>query len=198
MIVAAGRRLVEEQGDNFTTQDLIKEAGVALQTFYRHFGGKDQLLLAVITEIIADNCALFAEQASKLDDPVERLRFYVTTALDGIHTAQRPNPRFITAEHWRLHELYPHEMAEATRPFADLVERELRAAQEEGTLDPDDPERDAWLISKLVMSVYHHYSFTPDDAGADSVADDVWRFCLAAVGGRSPEPRRRGLVRLLR
>ena len=32
LIVDAARRLVAEKGENFTTQDLIKEAGVALQT----------------------------------------------------------------------------------------------------------------------------------------------------------------------
>jgi TetR/AcrR family transcriptional regulator len=43
-IIDAARRLIIAQGSSFTTQDLIKEAGVALQTFYRHFAGKDQLL----------------------------------------------------------------------------------------------------------------------------------------------------------
>ena len=46
-IVAAARRLIAERGDQFTTQELVKEARVSLQTFYRIFGGKDQLLLAV-------------------------------------------------------------------------------------------------------------------------------------------------------
>jgi hypothetical protein len=32
-IVAAARRLIESKGPNFTTQELIKEAGIALQTF---------------------------------------------------------------------------------------------------------------------------------------------------------------------
>ena len=44
-IVAAARRLMESKGPSFTTQELIKEAGIALQTFYRYFPGKDYLLL---------------------------------------------------------------------------------------------------------------------------------------------------------
>ncbi|HEU5307899.1 MAG TPA: helix-turn-helix domain-containing protein, partial [Acidimicrobiia bacterium] len=55
-IVAAARRLVTERGDQFTTQELVKEAGVALQTFYRIFGGKDRLLLAVFEDLIAESC----------------------------------------------------------------------------------------------------------------------------------------------
>ena len=56
-IVAAARRLIAERGERFTTQELVKEAGVALQTFYRLFGGKDQLLLAVFEDLIAESCA---------------------------------------------------------------------------------------------------------------------------------------------
>ena len=54
-VVAAARRLIVERGDQFTTQELVKEAGVALQTFYRIFGGKDQLLLAVFEDLIAES-----------------------------------------------------------------------------------------------------------------------------------------------
>ena len=57
LIVAAARRLIAERGERFTTQELVKEAGVALQTFYRIFGGKDQLLLAVFEDLIAESCA---------------------------------------------------------------------------------------------------------------------------------------------
>ena len=44
------------KGDAFTTQELVKEAGVALQTFYRYFASKDELLLAVIADAMADAC----------------------------------------------------------------------------------------------------------------------------------------------
>jgi hypothetical protein len=37
-----------------------------------------------------------------------------------------------------------------------------------------------------VLAVFHHYAFAPDDPGIETAAEDVSRFCLAAVGaGRS-------------
>ena len=99
--------------------------------------------------------------------------------------------RFMTSQHWRLHQEYPEALAEATKPFADLVQRELEEARAAGLLTPRDPERDAWLINRLVMSVFHHYAFAEDDAGAATVAEDVWEFCLAAVGGVEPARRLR-------
>src|SRR5262249_5386537 len=80
-LLAAAHRLVAERGENFTTQDLIKEADVALQTFYRHFGGKDQILLAVVADLVAAHCEALAARGEPIDDPVERLHLYITETL---------------------------------------------------------------------------------------------------------------------
>ena len=181
-LLAAAHRLVRERGENFTTQDLIKEADVALQTFYRHFGGKDQILLAVVGDLITAHCRGLAQAGERFDDPVDRLHHYVMGTLSTLGTPGVSGARFITSQHWRLHQEYPDELAAATKPFADLVQRELEAGRDAGVLHPRDPERDAWTINKLVMSVFHHYAFVEVPEGVD-VAEDVWAFCLAAVGG---------------
>jgi TetR/AcrR family transcriptional regulator len=187
-LLAAAHRLVLERGEDFTTQELIKEADVALQTFYRHFGGKDQILLAVVGDLIATHCLALEEQAAALTDPVERLRYFVFGTLSTVGQAGAAGARFMTSQHWRLHQAWPDELAAATKPFADVVQRELEAGRATGQLHPRDPERDAWLINKLVMSVFHHYAFVDGDPSATRVADDVWQFCLAAVGGPPDEP----------
>ena len=193
-IIAAAHRLVEQKGEGFTTQELIKEAGVALQTFYRQFASKDHLILAVITETIAEHARRLEEAAAPLDDPVARLHLYVTATLESL-TTEGGNPRFITAEHWRLHQLHPEEMSAATKPVADLIQRELEAGQAAGLFTPRDPERDAWLINRMIMAVYHHYAFHEDDPAVATVSEDVWEFCLAAVGGAGTTSRRRGRKR---
>jgi AcrR family transcriptional regulator len=185
-IVAAARRLVEQKGGSFTTQEVVKEAGVAIQTFYRHFPGKDQLLLAVIEDLIAESCALFEDSARDLPDPVARLRFYVTSAVGGLDTERSAGPRFITAEHWRLHQLYPAELAQATRPFTDLVVREVREAEAAGLLAPSDAEHDAWLVTELIIAVFHHHAFATATEPTSETAARVWSFCFAALGGTRP------------
>lgn len=182
-LLAAAHRLVAERGENFTTQDLIKEADVALQTFYRHFGGKDQILLAVVGDLVEAHCNRLAEQAERFDDPIERLRFIVMGTLDALGTQGVAGARFITSQHFRLHQEFPDELAIATKPFADVVQRQLEAGRDAGVLHPRDPEVDAWIINKLVMSVFHHYAFAEITV---DIADEVWAFLLAAVGGARP------------
>lgn len=185
-VVDAARRLIAERGDRFTTQELVKEAGVALQTFYRLFAGKDQLLLAVFDDLIAESCAQYEEAARELPDPVTRLHFYITAALRTLDAGDGGiGPRFVTSEHWRLHQLFPEEMDQATQPFTDLVARQLELATAEGLLAPKDVERDAWFVTKLVMAVFHHYAFADAVSDVAAVREQLWTFCCAALGARS-------------
>lgn len=198
-LVDAAQRLMSRKGSAFTTQELVKEAGVALQTFYRHFAGKDQLLLAVIERIIGERAARSAKAARRLKDPVARLRMHVTEPFNGLRgrrdTAQA---QFITAEHWRLYQLFPDEVNRARQAYTDLIEQELREATAAGLLSSADPAKDAWLINQLVTSAYHHFAFAEDAQRVDEIVDHLWTFCLAAVGGglearRQTDGRREGI-----
>ena len=183
-IVAAARRLIDERGDQFTIQELVREASVSLQTFYKTFGGKDQLLLAVFEDLIAEGSARFEEAARELPGPVERLHFYVTTALLSLTSAPAGiSPRFMTSEHWRLHQLFPAEAARATQPFAEMVARQIVLANDEGILTSPDPARDAWFVSELITSVFHHCAFAGAGPEPARTAEELWSFCLRALGG---------------
>ena len=184
VIVEAAQRLTATKGTSFTTQELIKEAGIALQTFYRYFPSKDHLLLAVLENIIEESCRTFEEQASDLTDPVDRLRLYVTAAVSGLEVMEE-GPSFITAEHWRLQTIYPAEVSAATRPFTDLLLGEIQEAKAAGELETSDPEYSAWLITQLVMAVFHHYDSAGLDEPSSQIAARLWTFCLGALGGQS-------------
>jgi TetR/AcrR family transcriptional regulator len=181
-MIDAARRLVEVKGTSFTAQELAAEAGVALQTFYRHFAGKDALLLALFEEEVAEHMDLIEERVQELPDPVTRLRFLVTVVLDSLGTAGgEAGPRFMTAEHWRLYQLFPHEIAQINQRFADILAREVRAGVAAGALRSADPASDAWMIMKLLMSVFHHHAFAPPGGDADMIAERLWSFVLRAL-----------------
>ena len=119
----------------------------------------------------------------RIDDPVARLHSHVTSVfelLDAIGDAWFDG-RFVASEHWRLAQSFPAEVALATKPYADLLQIEISAGTEAGMLRSVDPERDAWLIGQLVLSVFHQRSFLGTDD--PDLGVDVWRFCLTALGG---------------
>jgi TetR/AcrR family transcriptional regulator len=177
---------METQGGQFTTQQLVKEAGVALQTFYRYFAGKDELLLAVLEDLVAEGAHEMARQAQGIADPLARLRFFVTRPIALLEIQPNAN-KMVTAEHWRLYQLYPEDVARTTQHFSDLLEPDIEAGTRAGVLASVDPARDAATITKLVMAMVHHYAFIELGGDAQMVNDHLWRFCLGALGGRLDE-----------
>jgi AcrR family transcriptional regulator len=185
-IVEAAIELVYEKGSAFTIQELAKQAHVALQTFYRHFAGKDELLLAVIEHTMTHSMEQYEALAQEqgLDDPLDRLRFYITNALTSLDAPDMAvGRRFITSEHYRLHQLFPDELRDANRAFTDLLIKDISAATQAGQLHPSDTDADAWYITELVMATYHHYSYATNPTPSSELAQTLWNFCLAALGG---------------
>jgi TetR/AcrR family transcriptional regulator len=186
LMLDAARRLIGDK-DDFTTQELVAEAGVALQTFYRYFTSKDELLLALIGDAMTEACDQWAEAAAALPDPIDRLRFYITAPLERFHgdSHDAAGMRFIVATHWHLHRIFPKELAEAEQPFVDLIVAEINRAADGGLLQPRNPEWDAWFVVELLRAVNHYYAYaakTGDDL--DVTKENLWQFCRTALGVR--------------
>ena len=176
-IVEAAKRLLDVNGTEFTTQELVNEAGVSLQTFYKAFESKDELFLALLEDLIASSCVDYQKATESLA-PLERLRRFISIAVVD-EAGGGFSPRFTTSEHWRLMQIYPAEIEAATTPYTDLVELAIKDAMAEGLLKVASPRDSAWLITQLVMSVFHHGAFS-GIAGVDEAR--LWSFCSAALG----------------
>ena len=171
------------KGDAFTVQELIQEAHVALPTFYRHFAGRDELLVAVIADQMVTACARWEAAASDLDDPLERLRFYIGNTLEtlGRDPLRDALARFVIVTHGRLRRVLPEELDQAEKPYVDLLRGAIQSAVYSGQLGTVDPEADAWFTAELVRSVYTHWAYASGDHS--DVEDRLWEFCLRALGG---------------
>jgi TetR/AcrR family transcriptional regulator len=184
LMLDAARRLIRDK-DDFTTQDLVGEAGVALQTFYRYFASKDEFLLAVIGDAMTEACERWSLAVAELPDPMDRLRFYITAPLvqfqGDSHDAAAM--RFIVSTHWHLHRIFPNELAEAGKPLVDLMITEINHAAELGLLRPRNPRWDGWFIVELLRSINHYYAYAATAGGDLNVTKEkLWQFCRAALG----------------
>jgi len=91
-ILAAARRLMEQQGvDTLTMEEIAQAAGLAKGTLYLYFQSKDDLIQALLSQvaeaIIADLEAILA----KPDSPKEKLRQVVVLLLNY---AEQESPLF--------------------------------------------------------------------------------------------------------
>ena len=43
-----------------------------------------------------------------------------------------------------------------------------------------------YLVTELIMAVFHHHAFATSTRPTRETAELVWSFCLAALGGKRP------------
>ena len=112
----------ESSGASFSIQQVVDKADVALKTFYRHFGSKDALLLAMLEESIAESVGVIGESALQHADPVEQLRVIIIEPIMRAEEGKAGYELSVAREHFRLLELFPDEIERAVAPYVDLVE----------------------------------------------------------------------------
>ena len=137
--------------------------------------------------MIAEHCAQLEEAAAELPDPVARLRFYVTEA---VQLGRRRRARAASGRDSSLPSTGGSTSSFPTRcrrppspsPISSLANSS--SARGRGLLPETIRRRDAWFVTKLVMAVYHHYAFADSDRGTATTAEDLWQFCRRALGAR--------------
>ncbi len=193
-LIEAGQQLVLEGDGQFTVKQLADRAGVALQTFYRHFGSKDELVLAVLEENVAQGVRDMEAIASVESDPVDQLQELIqlpirmSTEPEGSHRL-----RFHARERQRLSERYPSEVEAVFAPYRELIERHIRAVDRAGRYVAADAGHDADIVMRLVAVYAHVIGTGAVSWSVDECASVLWEFCRAAlwrVPGAEVEPAR--------
>lgn len=178
--VDAARHLANRTGSAaFTVAQVVEAAGLSLKAFYRCFGGKDDLLVALLGADSRVGAELLTERMGTAGDPAARLRAFV----DGIFTlATLPGAEgyagVLVREHRRLRETHADALDEALRPLVDLLATEVAA------LGSPDPARDAQTIFELLLIGLGDVML--GRRGAPEVAAQLWRFPLSLLARGTP------------
>lgn len=159
-LLDAAARLMERDGSGAVSmQALAGEAGVSVGLIYRYFGSKDDILLAVIVQVL-DAFAVQVPQAIDAagDDPVRRLAAaftaYCTVIDEHRHAAvltYRESKSLDEAGRERIKRLE----VETSQPLRDVV----REGVESGLLRTSDPDLVAYnlLLLAHAWALKHWY-----------------------------------------
>jgi AcrR family transcriptional regulator len=175
----AAQAIITEKGTtDFTVQEVVDRSRQSLRSFYQHFDGKHELLLALFEDALRRSADQIRAAATGRTDPLDRLRVAVELLFELCRpdpTAQRPlftdfapqllisHPAEVKIAHAPLLALFTELMTEVA--LAD----ELRAGLK--------PRRAAALTMQTVMFIAQSSS-TPDDESMHPItAEEVWEFC---------------------
>jgi len=190
----AAQAIITEKGStDFTVQEVVDRSRQSLRSFYQHFDGKHELLLALFEDALRRATAQIAAAAGAQPTPLDALR----TAVQLLFELSRPDPAarrpLFTDFAPRLLLTPPAEVRRAHAPLLHLLTTPPTAAAATSQLRPGtDPRRAAALAMETVMFVAQANGAAPDagpdgdgpdgdDTGRPVTADEIWDFIAHGI-----------------
>jgi AcrR family transcriptional regulator len=199
-MTAATELMRETDRTDFTVQEIVERSKMSLRSFYQHFASKDELLLALLEEVIRGAIDRLRIQVDQHDDAVDQLRTFVVglcSLTDGSAVDPTTNRAF-TVYHLRLAESHPNEFAHAIAPQVDLLLEILEGGVGTGQFRSDLTVRQlAMIVTQALVSAMHMSVLGVQVADARVSGLDLFAFCLGgisppamvAAGATEPAPR---------
>jgi AcrR family transcriptional regulator len=182
-LLAAARELANESGNAaFTVAQVAERAGCSLKGFYRCFGSKDELLLALLEDDSSLGARILRDEMAAASTPEARLHAYVVGIFRMLtHPGALGYAGVLVREHRRLSEEHPDELDLALASLVGLLVDEIEGADAARAIRATDPVRDAHATFALVLTGVH--DVTLGRAEPFEIAEFVWRFVWRALGG---------------
>jgi AcrR family transcriptional regulator len=180
---AAQAIIMEKSSTDFTVQEVVDRSRQSLRSFYQHFDGKHELLLALFEDALRRSTAAIAAAADVHADPVQALK----TAVQLLFESSRPDPGakrpLFTDFASPLLLTHPTEVRRAHTPLLDLLTELIAAASAAGRLRPGtEPRRAAALTMETVMFVAQSSGAPRGDSGPRPVTGaEIWDFIAHGI-----------------
>jgi AcrR family transcriptional regulator len=185
-IVESTFAIIERTGTlDPSMREILAEAGLSTQTFYRYFTSKDELMLALLDEGRRRLLASLQRRMQRSTLPEEQARAWVEGVLaqaadPGAAARTRP---WVTSEQ-RLSELFPEEQQASVDLLIGLLDepiRRLRGVPRETGASPDAADdlvhRAAVMVYRLVFATLRFHLAAGTKPSADET-EAVVNFCL--------------------
>ena len=174
--------LFETGSLDFTVQELVERSKMSLRSFYQHFASKDELLLAVFEEAIKTYVSTLRAIIEGYDDPVDRLRAYVTNFYAAGGATNNPASQALSRFLMVLTQTNPSELARVLQPQIALLSEILEAGATSGQIRRDmSPHVLTLLVTHTLMAAVEMNVMGMHLTGDVVSADELWEFCAGGV-----------------
>jgi AcrR family transcriptional regulator len=153
-LVRAAFTMIEKSGGlDPKVSEILAEAGLSNQAFYRHFRSKHELLVAVLDEGVRGLADYLATRMEAAKGPVPAIRAWVRgMAAQAQDPAGAQASRPFALARGRLAEAFPAEVAGSRAQLTAPLRAALAEALESGDLPAVEPSQDAELLYHLMMN----------------------------------------------
>jgi AcrR family transcriptional regulator len=189
-LLDAAFELIDEKGTSeFTIQEVVDRSKQSLRGFYQYFDGKDELLFALLEEVIRESIEDIGAAVESESKPLERLRAFTIRLHEwcqplGTQRKRGAHNRLPIGEFsLQLAVKDPERLAAVMAPISRMLVELLDAALAAGAVQLSDTRHAALLIQQTVM-----YGWLMNRLAGKTrrnvTAEDAWEFCLHGLRGR--------------
>ncbi len=162
--------------------EIVREAGLHNQAFYRHFRSKHELLAAVLDHGIAVLASYVDHRMAAAETPSDRVEAWLSGVLEqALDPSGADATRPFALARGRLAEVCPDEVRESERRLTALLAHAIEAGRMSGDFLEADAEGDAELLYTLAMGFVERALA----ANATPSRDDAARLVDFALAGLS-------------
>jgi len=181
--------LIDEKGTTeFTIQEVVDRSKQSLRGFYQYFDGKDELLFALLEEIIRESLEDLHKAVESESKPLERLRAFTICLHEWCEPLGKGRKRGahnrvpISEFSLQLAVKNPERLAAVMAPISRMLIELLDAAVAANAVKASDTRRSALLIQQTVMYSWLMNRLVQNPRTRVS-AEDAWEFCFHGLGG---------------
>jgi AcrR family transcriptional regulator len=199
-IVDATYRLIERTGGiDPSLREVLAEAGLSTQAFYRFFRSKDELMLVILDDGRRQLLGYLEHRMARATSPADKVRAWIEGVLaqaSNPEAASRTRPFLVNQD--RLVEAFPAEQQASVDLLVGLLVdslEELRAPGpgRGGRQGVKTTRRDAEAIYRLTLATLHDHlvgGTTPSGEDVDHLVRFAWRAVGAGPSAVAPSAAR--------
>ncbi|MBZ2188081.1 TetR/AcrR family transcriptional regulator [Alcanivorax sp. JB21] len=148
-LLSAAARLFRDKGfDRTTVRDIAREVGIQSGSIFHHFPTKDDILFAVMMEVIRFNTARLRDACTEYPEPLPRLEALIRAELQSI-IGDTSEAMSVLVYEWRcLSEDRQQEVLALRAVYEEIWTDCLEALRAQGLL-----EDDAFVVRRLITGM---------------------------------------------
>lgn len=183
----SAQELLGERGTtDFTVQEVVDRSKQSLRSFYQHFDGKHELLLALFEDALSTSAIQIREAVAGETDPLGRLHLAVQWLYNQSHHDPAERRPLFSDFALQLMIKHPAQVATAHLPLLAVFTELVEQAGEAGAIPAGKPRRRASLVMQTVMFTAQSPGVPVGSHATPVTAEEIWQFCLGGIMASSP------------
>jgi AcrR family transcriptional regulator len=170
---------------DFTVLEVVERSKTSLRAFYHDFATKDELLLALIDQIMSESAVRWRAETAGMTSTTALRVLIDRVAAATVSSTQDSINRALTSYNGHLVETRPLDFARILRPLHELIRDIIRRGIDEGSFRSDvDVDSAATILMQTMLNAMRLRALGAELSGQPVDSARIYDFAVRGLSGR--------------